>query len=189
MDKKLSQGGADRFKLRKAPSIDMDGNPTDIDWMQYPDSASTDPNDANYIAAQGMGWFPGYAIDVESGARLNLCYGEDSYLDDMNGRDMMFNPPQLKKTTVEGYSSQSADPSLFRQVDGDPLLGGKHFVYIWGMDKPTDVSSQLSYNNFNSPAYDGGKYLHDAFAFISTSPQASYFGSLLVASMPVGRYA
>ena len=25
-----------------------------------------------------MGWFPGYAIDVESGCRLNIFFGENS---------------------------------------------------------------------------------------------------------------
>ena len=173
MDKKLSQNGAERFKLRKAPSIDKDGNPTDIDWTLYPDSASMNPDDANYIAAQGMGWFPGYAIDVESGARLNMVYGEDSYLDDLNGRDMMFNPPQLRKTTVEGYSGQSSDPALFRQVDSDPVLGGKHFVYVWGMDKPTDIQQNLQFKEFNSPAYDGGKYLFNALKYISNSNMAA----------------
>jgi len=162
MDSKLSQGGVSRFRLRKAPSIDKDGNPTTADWENHPKLGSDDPEAANYIASQGMGWFPGYAIDVETGARLNMIYGEDSYLEDLNGRDMMFNPPQLKKQTVEelyGDYSQNYDPALFRQVDNDPVLGGKHFVYVFGMDKPTDINNNLAYKEFNSPAYDGGRYL------------------------------
>ncbi len=166
MDPALSQGGVDRFKLRKAPSIDKDGNPYTGTWdyTQNPDSliaVSDDPNAPNYIAAQGMGWFPGYVIDVESGMRLNLLYGEDSYLEDMNGCDLMFNPPQLKKATIEGLADQTSDPVLFRQVDLEPILGGKHFVYIWGLDRPTDVPATAAFphKDFNSPAYDAGKYL------------------------------
>jgi len=174
MDPALSQGGAARFRLRKAPSIDKDGKPYtggEWDYTLYGDSTlangesfikvSDNPDDPNYIAAQGMGWFPGYVIDVESGMRLNLLYGEDSYLADLNGNDLMFNPPQLKKTTVDGTTEQDADPVLFRQVDGEPVLGGKHFVYIWGLDRPTDVpqTPAFKYKDFNSPAYDAGKYL------------------------------
>ena len=39
-----------------------------------------------------MGWFPGYAIDVTTGERLNMAYGEDSWLGNHGGNDMMFNP-------------------------------------------------------------------------------------------------
>ena len=166
-DPNLSQGGAPRFRLRRAPSIDKDGHPYTGEYWNYmsdPDSlieVSDNPEDPNYIAAQGMGWFPGYVIDVESGMRLNLLYGEDSYLADMNGRDLMFNPPQLRKTTVDGTTAQESDPALFRQVDLEPILGGKHFVYIWGLDRPTDIpnTDAFPYKDFNSPAYDAGYYL------------------------------
>lgn len=168
LDNKLSQNGAKRFNLRKAPSIDKDGNFTDIDWVNHPDSASMNPDDANFIAAQGMGWFPGYAIDVESGARLNIAYGEDSYLEDLNGRDMQFNPPALLKTTVDeiyGETSQYMDPSIYRQVDQEAVFGGKHFVFIFGLDKP-DASvlpngTPYEIERFYSPAYDGGYHIFD----------------------------
>jgi hypothetical protein len=176
MDENLSQNGVKRFDIRRAPSIDKDGKPYDgvWDYTQNPDSlikASDNPDDPNYIAAQGMGWFPGYVIDVESGMRLNLLYGEDSYLEDLNGRDLMFNPPALKKGTVEGTSEPELDPALFRQVDLEPVLGGKHFVYIWGLDRPTDVPTtpNFPYKDFNSPAYDGGKYLFTVLNAIQTA--------------------
>jgi hypothetical protein len=172
MDDKLSQGNAKRFFLRKSPSIDKDGNFYEGDWTNDSVPASTNPEDPNYISNQGMGWFPGYVIDVETGARLNVAYGEDSYLEDFNGRDMQFNPPALLKATVDelyGDYSQLYDPSLFRQIDNDPVMGGKHFVYIFGMDKPTDIPGNIPYTNFNSPAYDGGKYLVEAMKFFQSS--------------------
>ena len=136
MDNKLAEGGAKRFFLRKHASVDKEGNPTTIDWTTHPDSCSMNSEDANFIAAQGMGWFPGYVIDVETGARLNLAFGEDSYLADQNGRDMLFNPTKLLKNTVNevyGESSQLLDPNIIRNygIDDDPVMGGKHFVYIW----------------------------------------------------------
>ena len=172
-DEKLSQGGVKQFSMRKAASIDKDGNPyidpatgePFCDWAN--DTAamhiSDNPEDPNYISPQGMGWFPGYVIDIESGARLNIVYGEDSYLEDLNGRDMMFNPPALLKNTVDevyGENSQYYDPAIFRQVDREPVFGGKHYVYIIGMDKPTDIpsSSPLPATQFYAPAYDAGQY-------------------------------
>ena len=196
MDDKLSQNGAKRFNLRKAPSIDQDGNFYQGDWQADPTAGSDDPNDPNFIAAQGMGWFPGYAIDVESGARLNLMYGEDSYLEDLNGRDMQFNPPALLKATVEeqyGDYSQNYDPAIFRQIDNDPVMGGKHFVYIWGMDTPDDIPNSSPYKEFNSPAYDGGRYLFNALKFmqgannsVAQAVGVYFYRQCMYVGMPMG---
>ena len=174
-DQKLAQNGAKRFLLRKSASVDKDGNPyTNADGTPFTDwnhateeaNVSNDPNDPNYIAPFGMGWFPGYAIDIESGARLNIVFGEDSYLADLNGRDMLFNPPALKSTTIEelyGENSQLMDPAIFRQVDQEPVFGGKHYVYIFGLEKPESVpdGSPIPVESFYSPAYDAGQYVFD----------------------------
>ena len=45
---------------------------------------SVDPDPNHY----GMSWFPGYAINIETGQRLNVAFGEASDLGDQNGRDM-----------------------------------------------------------------------------------------------------
>ena len=39
----------------------------------------------------GMGWFPGYAIDTQTGERLNMAFGEDSGIAADNGKDMRWN--------------------------------------------------------------------------------------------------
>jgi hypothetical protein len=110
-------GGAKRGALRKSPSKDVDGN--DI-------SGST-----------GMGYFPGYAINVETGERLNMAFGEDSNLPDENGTDMLWNP-----TSDYTYS-------------GEYVAGGKHAIYIFG-----------HYGNGISdvPRYDGGAFLESKLA-------------------------
>ena len=44
------------------------------------------------VLEKGMGWFPGYAIDIETGERLNIVFAEDSWLTSDNGNDMLWNP-------------------------------------------------------------------------------------------------
>ncbi len=40
----------------------------------------------------GLSFFPGYAINLETGQRLCLMIGEDSWLKGDNGDDMLWNP-------------------------------------------------------------------------------------------------
>ena len=171
-DEFLAENGVSQFALRKAPSVDKDGNPymvngklwdnwdINIDSL-YKHFVSDDPDSANYIAPQGMSWFPGYAIDVETGARLNIVFSEDSYLEDLNGRDMRFNPPALLKSTVEGVSPVY-DPAVFRQTDSEAVFGGKHYVYVFGLGRPSGISPSVNNNipfeEFDCPAYDAGHY-------------------------------
>ena len=39
----------------------------------------------------GLSWFPGYALDMNTGERLNIIFGENSYYGE-NGKDMIWNP-------------------------------------------------------------------------------------------------
>ncbi|NOQ71580.1 MAG: T9SS C-terminal target domain-containing protein [Crocinitomix sp.] len=79
----------------------------------------------------GMGWFPGYAIDVITGTRLNMAFSENSWLKGDNGDDMIWNPT-----------------SSFNDNSGAPLFGGMHYVYVFGADVDGDGT-----------AYDGGSWL------------------------------
>ncbi len=63
---------------------------------------------------KGMSWFPGYAIDQNTGKRLNIVFGEDSYLSAENGSDMIWNP---------GFN-------YFNFYDNTILFGGKHVIYV-----------------------------------------------------------
>ncbi len=128
----ISEGGALRFQLRAAPSRDKDGN---YDASLTVDNLS-DPNASNFIGATGMSWFPGYAIDVETGERLNIVFGEDSWLVGDNGNDMLWNPT-----------------SNIGNIYFNPKFGGKHFIYVFGHNEVT--------NNV-MPAYDFGKTIYDA---------------------------
>lgn len=91
----LSEGGVPKMAVRRGRSVDQNG------------VQSSDPTDL------GMGWFPGYAIDPETGTRLNIMFGEDSWQIDQNGRDMIWNP------TTEFFSN-----------NGEISFGGRHWVYV-----------------------------------------------------------
>ncbi len=112
----LAQGGVAKQELRVGNSKDKNG----VD-----DGTGT-----------GMGWFPGYAIDLESGERLNMAFGENSWLAVDNGRDMLFNPT-----------------SVLEDNFGTPIMGGFHTVFIFkNMDKEQPGAGRM-------PAYDGGTYI------------------------------
>lgn len=88
-------GGVEPGLLRASPSVDKNGNP---------DGTGT-----------GMSWFPGYAIDVETGRRLNIAFGENSSLVNENGSDMIWNPT-----------------STMYDANGTAVFGGQHVIYAFG---------------------------------------------------------
>ncbi len=143
-DPKLAEGKAAQFDIRAARSVDKDGNPTPAGVME----ASNNPDDPNYINASGMGWFPGYAINVETGERLNMAFSEDSWLVKDNGRDMLWNPT----STMWDYT----DPLNIR-----PIFGGKHYVYVFShlYNRYSEGGTYLRI--FDMPAYDAGKRLRE----------------------------
>lgn len=129
------QGEAKKLQLRDSYSVDKEGK------YSTTDQASTNPNDPNYIAGKGMGWFPGYAIDIETGRRLNVVFGEASELPGENGRDMQFNPTYNLMTAF-----------------GEVLFGGKHFLYIVANNmfmKANHIDTSIY-----MPAYDACDYFN-----------------------------
>jgi len=84
-----------------------------------------DPNSRDYLvddpADIGRSWFPGYAVNVETGERLNIAFGESSDQGDQNGRDMLWNP------TDKVFAPVNFPGQLVNQL---PYFGGKHFIYV-----------------------------------------------------------
>lgn len=64
----------------------------------------------------GYSYFPGYAIDVETGTRVNIFFGEDgcSGQPDGRGKDMFWNPSSV----------------FFDETFINPIYGGKHYIYV-----------------------------------------------------------
>lgn len=162
-DKNLAEGGADHHKFRKAQSVDKNGNSAPVG-----SGPSDNPEDPNYIAETGMGWFPGYAINIETGERLNIMFGEDSWLAAENGRDMLFNPTS----------------TVFEPVSGTPRFGGKHYVYV--MDHATRV---ISNQVFSFPAYDACSFIRHGYSFYPPGYELLYevawYSSAMYVGMPL----
>ena len=113
-------GNAEKQTLRESPSVDKIGNPDGT--------------------GNGMGWFPGYALDIETGERLNIGFGEDSFHPAENGADMLFNPT-----------------SNIYDTSGDTVFGGKHYIYVFqNLDKYAPVPSTHNMTN-----YDEGEFIED----------------------------
>ncbi|OFY88123.1 MAG: hypothetical protein A2236_12315, partial [Bacteroidetes bacterium RIFOXYA2_FULL_33_7] len=146
----FSDGNVLKFELRDDPSVNKDGTACAF-GDTYPDSSSSNINDAHYIAAKGMGWFPGYAIDVETGERLNMIFGESSKIVSENGKDMKWNPTERAATNLYYSTGGSA---------GDVLMGGKHFVYVLGHNTRSKSNKIIT----DMPAYDGGEWARRMFA-------------------------
>ena len=193
LDENLSENNARQFGLRKAPSIDKNGKMV-RDSLTYEEAlnmaAVNNKDSANYISPVSMGWFPGYVIDIETGARLNVAYGEDSFYPELNGRDMQFNPPALQETTaLSDAAYQQYDPVIFDQISGVPVFGGKHYVYIFPMHKGPNIPPF----NYKCPAYDGGKYLYDILSYAESRPgnqgrvyKTAFWGQPTWVGMPMG---
>lgn len=111
-----TEGNKKSFTSRARPSVgkyDKDG-----DGFPDPDG---DP-------VTGMGWFPGYAIDVETGQRLNIFFGENSVYRDIfadnigagtEGYDMIWNPSSI----IVGQNATNPGPyELF--------VGGQQYIYV-----------------------------------------------------------
>jgi hypothetical protein len=105
----ISEGGAEKMQMRKHASVDKFGR-----TINDP-NCNTNEATNNGTQANGMGWFPGYAIDLGTGERLNMAFGEDSALPEQNGRDMLWNP-------TDNYTS-----NLGQQV----FFGGQHWIYVF----------------------------------------------------------
>lgn len=133
-DANLNQGGGQPGRLRAAPSVDKNGNP---------DGSGT----------TGMGWFPGYAIDLETGARLHMAFGENSFLGGDNGADMVWNP-----------SSREFD------ANGLPVFGGNQPIWVFGVD----------INGEGCPYYDGvNTWVYDQYQLATSSSYKKLFTSLV----------
>ena len=122
-DSNLAQGHASKFFLRRHAGWNMGLN-------------GNLPVYSDNVADEGMSWFPGYAIDEETGKRLNIVFGEDSWLGSDNGGDMIWNPSS----------------NIFNLFNGSILFGGKHIVYVLGSQYDQDKAfvSTLSQANINT---------------------------------------
>ncbi|MBT8190964.1 MAG: hypothetical protein KJO29_11095 [Bacteroidia bacterium] len=136
-------GDADMFDLRQSPSVDKNGQ---------------DIGDGTV----GYSWFPGYAVDVETGRRLNIFFGENSVFNaglasrlpgiPEIGDDMVFNPNDQLFRVEDNLVAPGASPEEF-------VLGGNHFIYVTRQDYDgcEDMHNKLNSSNNLFGKIDVGK--------------------------------
>ncbi|MEM7105936.1 MAG: hypothetical protein AAF502_22565 [Bacteroidota bacterium] len=137
------------YEIRTAESVGKDG---------LPDGDGT-----------GMGWFPGYAINVETGERLNVFFGENALYDEafaeetgiptMNGNDMIWNPTSDGITPV-------FDPPIIASFAEIPV-GGQHTIYV------------------TNTLYDEGAILQTQLGSEITALQIEAWSSVMWTSIPL----
>ncbi len=117
-----TEGNKKSFQSRSKLSVGK--YDADNDGFPDPDGAIDD----NGNPLTGMGWFPGFAVDVETGKRLNIFFGENSaysgFVADAFGigdiaHDMIWNPG--KQIILSGPGSITALETFF---------GGQQYVYV-----------------------------------------------------------
>lgn len=126
-------GGSDVLEIRNQTSVDKTGK------------AVSDEND------KGMGWFPGYAINVNTGQRLNMAFAENSWLAGENGNDMIWNPT-----------------SNLMGATGDPLFGGMHYIYVFNAieNMPIYDESEFIFEELSKKDKDGHKDVFEACTWV-----------------------
>ncbi|HWY98049.1 MAG TPA: T9SS type A sorting domain-containing protein, partial [Bacteroidia bacterium] len=169
----LSQGGAKKFAIRASQSIDKSGN-----YAPVGTGKSSNSDAPNYISEKGMGWFPGYAINIETGERLNMAYGEDSWLASHNGRDMKWNPDSIFSVQdPAGVSGASKDFGI------SSVFGGKHYIYVFAHN------NNQSGAKYNVPAYDADNTIDSLLTSPACTPAVLYqknvLGDIMWASIPM----
>lgn len=147
-DPALNIGQAAPGTLRKSPSVDQNGN---------------------QIPGTGMGWFPGYAIDLESGMRLHMAFGENSFLGSDNGDDMLWNP-----------SSRLVDNT------GRPVIGGQHPIYVYGYNIDKQNLESAPTLGTACPYYDGvNNWVYDQMAAATATSYRCVYTSLAWVANPL----
>ena len=116
-----SEGNKHNLQTRAGQSVGKQ----DTDGDGYPDPDGEIDEIGNPVT--GMGWFPGFAVDVETGERLNIFFGENSVYSDFITEalglseithDMIWNPGKqiildgIQVTPLEAYA------------------GGQQYIYV-----------------------------------------------------------
>ena len=103
-----------------------------------------DGTGAGFNSENGWGWFPGYAIDVATGQRLNVMFSENSSLGEAhNANDMIFNPTP--------YIFESGLGVNDFELAATTTMNGGHAVFILGTEYQGDnLEDNPHYANFSS---------------------------------------
>lgn len=139
-----------KLYMRPVPSVDKNGLSAGM--------PGANDAEANLVNATGMSWFPGYAVDMETGERLNLFFGENSFTGGGIGRDMIWNPSDQLYNT-----------------DGQAIFGGGHWIYV-AMNLRRTFPAALAGNYM--PQYDQCDFARTKFGQGTTTSVASVYSGV-----------
>lgn len=133
-------------------------------WNMEYDQATGRPIYATESQDTGFSYFPGYAINQETGERLNIAFGEDSWLKDDNGADMLWNPSTRVFLPDGPFGSTNV------------VFGGKHYIYIINT-KYDSCRSFLDSSNHPNPLIRGRAF--NTFAYVGVPILNPFIGGQL----------
>jgi hypothetical protein len=134
-----------KWQLRRHKSVDKNGDTL---------APGIDP-----VADSSMSWFPGYAINIETGERLNIMFAENSADVANRGNDMMWNPTKTITTTTGTVTTIHH--------------GGMHYIYVFGHNSDGNFTNSTTGEVMPSDVrrYDGGKSIYKMLTGWSTWPR------------------
>ena len=179
-DNKISNpSGAAKLEPRRHKSVDKQGIALGAPGCNTAEASVDSVPGQPFLT--GLSWFPGYAVNLETGERLNIAFGEDSYQDQgnssylNNGNDMMWNPTSIE-TGVTGYKNTDSYKYQF---------GGRHYIYVFGNNRSTSTYSLTHAWTIEMNGKHIGVGNYSKFAEFASSYKSAY--SLLSKSViPVG---
>ncbi len=110
----------------------------------------------------GMSWFPGYAVNVETGERLNMFFSENSSIASERGADLIWNPTSTELKPTGDFLARYG-------------MGGEQFVYVMSTkyDQGADAYNKLfTYEAGESPTA-GKKAVYDQTMWVAATKLAS----------------
>ena len=164
----LTEGDAEKFDIRNNALLRDHAS-----WLDPNAVEDGKPQYASKSDDKGRSWFPGYAINLETGKRLNIMFGEDSWFGGENGSDMVWNPT----SNVFNRSASSADFDYYP-------FGGKHYIYIMGENTTNNV---VRNPDDVTAAYDKGETYQDILQNGSRTEITGMFGSAMWVMLPALR--
>ncbi|MGZ3940671.1 MAG: T9SS type A sorting domain-containing protein [Bacteroidia bacterium] len=132
-----------KWQLRRHKSVDQNGDTL---------APGVDP-----VADSSMSWFPGYAINVETGERLSMMFSENSADVANRGNDMMWNPTRFATTTTGTVTTVHH--------------GGMHYVYVFGHNADGNYTIGSEVIPSDVRRYDQGLSLYKMLTGLSSWPR------------------
>ncbi|MDX5427886.1 MAG: T9SS C-terminal target domain-containing protein, partial [Bacteroidota bacterium] len=112
-----------------------------------------------------------YAIDVATGKRLNMFFGENTWLKEDNGNDMRWNPSsRIVRTPADN-------------VTGGYVMGGQHYLYVMADEYVQGINS---FDNEYKGSNPQDHPLYNEFTNMTLAPnRRKVFQSVMWATVPL----